>query len=222
MRNCPRCGQQLADGTAVCPYCGLPLTQQQPQYQQAEPQPRYQQAPQYQQAPPQPQYQQPQYRQPPYPPYAVPVKKPKIPGRGFGITSMVLGIIASVISLSCIRNAITLFADFVGKENYNYLKFQSYYLLDDEKTHPWAAYSHIKASIYSNAIVAGILAVLAIIFAIIAISVKKFRKGQSIAGLILGIVAALMIAAGAVMLVIAINDPNNMFEKWKAVESFTR
>ena len=61
---CTNCGANVPDGTQVCPNCGNPMQQAQPQYQQPQyQQPQYQQ-PEYQQ----PQYQQPQYRQPEYRP----------------------------------------------------------------------------------------------------------------------------------------------------------
>lgn len=52
---CPKCGAQVAEGSAFCPNCGNQFAAQQPQYQQ----PQYQQ---YQQ-PQYPQYPQQQYQQ---------------------------------------------------------------------------------------------------------------------------------------------------------------
>ena len=54
---CSNCGANIPDDSKACIYCGVPVNQQQPQFQQ----PQYQQ-PQYQQ----PQYQQPQFQQPQY------------------------------------------------------------------------------------------------------------------------------------------------------------
>lgn len=73
MAFCQRCGTQLSPDTVFCPGCGAPAQQnQQPPVQSY------------------PQSYQPQYQQP-----MVVVRTP-VPGRGFGITSMVLGIIGLV------------------------------------------------------------------------------------------------------------------------------
>lgn len=85
---CPKCGFNCTPGVKFCEKCGTPLEGAQPQYQQ----PQYQQ-PQYQQ----PQYQQPQYQQPQYQqPYQQPYKQ-SVPGKGFGIASMVCGIVSLVL-----------------------------------------------------------------------------------------------------------------------------
>lgn len=72
---CPNCGTQNADGTAFCAGCGANLNAQQAPTQQ----PVYQQ----------PVYQQPIYRQP-----------ASVPGKGLGVTGMVLGIVALVFFCS--------------------------------------------------------------------------------------------------------------------------
>ena len=64
---CPNCGAQNADNVAFCASCGANLGAQQPVYQ----------------APVQPVYQQ-------------PIQQP-VPGKGMGITGMVLGIVALVL-----------------------------------------------------------------------------------------------------------------------------
>ena len=77
MAFCISCGSEIKDGTTFCSKCGMQqssVTQQQTTYQQ-------------------PVYQQPVYQQPTY-------VKPRIPGRGFAITSMILGIFALMFSLS--------------------------------------------------------------------------------------------------------------------------
>ena len=89
---CPQCGNNNADGVAFCANCGAPLNAQQ---QQQAPQQQYQ-APQQQYQAPQQQYQAPQYQ--PQMPYT-PVPKPELPGKGMGITAMILGIAA--ISFYC-------------------------------------------------------------------------------------------------------------------------
>lgn len=88
---CPKCGAQNDANQQVCETCGCPLNDapQQPA------QPTYQQPVQ----PVPPVYQQP--GQPVPPAYQQPVQqvvmvKPSVPGKGLGIASMVLGIIAIV------------------------------------------------------------------------------------------------------------------------------
>lgn len=73
---CPNCGAQNADNVAFCASCGGKLGAEQPVVQQ----PVYQ-------APVQPVYQQPVYQQ----------KPASVPGKGMGITGMVLGIVALVL-----------------------------------------------------------------------------------------------------------------------------
>lgn len=72
---CPNCGAQNADNVAFCASCGANMGAQQPVYQ-APVQPMYQ-------APVQPVYQQPIQQ--------------SVPGKGMGITGMVLGIVALVL-----------------------------------------------------------------------------------------------------------------------------
>ena len=94
-KYCPICGNAAQENDTICKACGNAFAPQQSQYQQ----PMYQQPP----------YQQPPYQQPPYPqqqpynqapqyyPYQA-YQKVKIPGRGFGITSMIMGILSLVYS----------------------------------------------------------------------------------------------------------------------------
>lgn len=79
---CPNCNNQISDGLNFCNQCGAALNPQvQPQVQpQAQPQVQPQVQPQYQV----------QY---------VPVA-PNVPGKGLGITSMVLGIVS--LALFCV------------------------------------------------------------------------------------------------------------------------
>lgn len=218
---CEKCGQQIADGMSSCPFCGYsdaprstqpqyqqPQYQQpqyqQPQYQQPQyQQPQYQQPqyqqPQYQQPQyQQPQYQQPQYQQPQYQPnrqapyqyYAAPVKKPKIPGRGFGITSMVLGIVGTVISISVLFRTI---------------KFDSY---ARQKIFKGISFSGVKNGFIEDFMLLGVLAVLSIVFALVAIYSKKYRKGQSLAGLVLGIATAVLTITAVVIFVVYLSSNN--------------
>lgn len=103
---CTKCGNQNPDGTKFCIKCGNPMeAQAQPQaeapvQQPVQPVQQPVQQPVYQQPVQQPVYQQPMYQQPMY-------QKPAVPGKGLGITSMVLGIVALVffcywyISIPC-------------------------------------------------------------------------------------------------------------------------
>ncbi len=87
---CQNCGATISDGTVFCEHCGAQVSAaapQQPAYQQ----PVYQQ-PVYQQ-PQQPVYQQPVYQQPVY------QKAPSVPGKGLGIASMVIGIVALALGI---------------------------------------------------------------------------------------------------------------------------
>lgn len=80
---CSKCGFQLEDEATFCSRCGTYVATQ-----------------------PQSDIQIHNQVYPPVQPYANNMQvKPKIPGRGFGIASMVLGIIGLVYSVSCLSNA---------------------------------------------------------------------------------------------------------------------
>jgi len=81
---CSYCGYQLSPNDAVCPNCKNAVASQ-VTYSQ----------PQYYQQPVNPQY----YQQPPQPMYVV---KQKTPGKGFGITSMIMGSIAALYAFYAI------------------------------------------------------------------------------------------------------------------------
>ena len=80
---CPNCGTQNADNVAFCAGCGTKLGTEQPIVQQPVVQQPVYQAPVQ---PQQPVYQQPAYQQ-----------KPAVPGKGLGITGMILGIVSLVL-----------------------------------------------------------------------------------------------------------------------------
>lgn len=139
---CKNCGRQLDDGAAFCTGCGAPAAPStQPQTQ------------------PQPLYVQPQ---------VVYVQKPKTPGRGFGITSMVLGIIGGFYSIG----GIAAFAE-VSNRNHSYFE------------------ANTNADLTGVAVVLLILALLSVIFAICAFA-RNYKRGQSISGLILGIITLII------------------------------
>ena len=102
---CPQCGLSCIDSAPFCSQCGCLFPQdgaaapaQQPMYQQ----PMNPQQPVYQQPvnSQQPVYQQPVYQQPIYPQQIVKPSYKGMRGRGFAITSMVLGIIGVVIAFA--------------------------------------------------------------------------------------------------------------------------
>lgn len=102
---CRNCGANNADNAAFCINCGAAMAEEQPAQQPVQ-QPVYQQ-PVYQQPVQQPAYQQPAYQQPVYqqpvyqqPAYQQPAVKPAIPGKGMGVTGMVLGIVS--LALFCV------------------------------------------------------------------------------------------------------------------------
>ena len=88
---CRNCGANIPDDSRVCTVCGVPVEQQQPDFQQpAQEQPVYQQ----------PVYQSPAFSQP------IP-QMTTVPGKGMAVASLVLGIVSLVffcvwyIALSC-------------------------------------------------------------------------------------------------------------------------
>lgn len=82
MAFCPKCGSAVGEGATFCANCGNAINT----------------APQ---------------TPPVNPVYGVTVEmRPKIPGRGFGITAMILGILGIVYSFSCISAASMM--DYVG------------------------------------------------------------------------------------------------------------
>lgn len=159
MAFCPNCGSQLNGATPFCPNCSASLTAsdprqaQQPQYQQ----PQYGQQPQYQQ---QPIYQQPQYVQTVY------AVKPTIPGRGFGIASMILGIIGIVEAFSLFLRIIVFNSDM-----FRYMT---------------------SSAVMIDLVFEGILGFLAVVFAVCAFA-GRYKRGQSVSGMILGILTLLLI-----------------------------
>ena len=196
---CTGCGAPLNDWDGFCRQCGTMVTsavsEQAPAdgaatSQQPNPQaqnPPYQQAPNppYQQAPQQPMNPQGGYYYPPNgTPYASPYgappyvyAKPKIPGRGFGIASMVLGIIGIVY-------AFFLFFGVVG------IASGSTDLSVYEESYTVESYEELREEVLETMIpslcVFAVLPLLAIIFGIVAKSMK-YRRGSSTAGLVLGI-----------------------------------
>ena len=195
---CTNCGREVSDTSLFCPACGASLAQQTSLFQQQpaeneypmnqspyEPQQSYQPQPQYTQ---QPQYaQQPQYQPQQYCP-ATPVKA-KTPGRGFGIASMVLGIIAVLNAFSLIM--FDLSAGVVTD-------------IDQSITQGAAAYG-MKFILTFMIVFVGILTVLSLVFGIVSV-VKGYRK-TSIAGLIMGGIS-LVICVVSIFVTVNIKAPS--------------
>ncbi|MBQ4618026.1 MAG: zinc ribbon domain-containing protein [Clostridia bacterium] len=169
MTKCPYCGIDVAADADYCEGCGSRLTP--PTYAQSE-QAAYVQPPY--QAPYQPPYQAPYTAQPPYqspyqPPYqpVYVVEKPKIPGRGLGIASMVLGIIGVVYSFSLMIETFTL----------SDMRF-----FEEE----------FFATLLGPILVFAVFPILALSFGGVARQ-RGYRNGVSTAGVALGAVAAVLI-----------------------------
>jgi len=178
-RYCTHCGKPLEEGAAVCGVCGVPVNGQAvPPYQQ----------PPYGQQPYQPPYGQPPYQQPPYqqPPYGQPyygqpmyVSKPPVPGRGFGIASMVLGIFGVLYTLSLPS------------------------LLEDVIDTLLAAYNPVPELIGTLLGLAfiSVFSILATVFSTIAIN-KGYRNGVSVSGRVMGIIGLVGSIAFAVACIV--------------------
>ena len=100
---CPNCGNTVADGYDVCPFCSSPLSAS----KQAEPQQNSYAQPQY--PPQQNSYAQPQYQQ--QPPYAQPQYPPQQPyqstsadsstAKTLGIVAIVAAFFVPLVSIIC-------------------------------------------------------------------------------------------------------------------------
>ena len=199
-------------------------TAEQAAYQQNQQQPYAPQAP-YQQAPQQPTYQMP-YQQAPNPPYqqapqqpmnpqggyyyppngypnpapygAQPyvMMKPKIPGRGLGIASMVLAILSLVFSLSflsVIDETMSEYEDYCEE----YQGYPSYLSEIDE------AYEEEMVDQLISICVFTVLPILAVVFGFCA-KARGYRCGVSTAGLIMGFIGLVGSASAIVLAVLQI------------------
>lgn len=152
-RFCTSCGTTVEDTTRFCPQCGAPAPAP---TQQAPGQP----------VPPPPPYGQP-YGQPPY--YVT--VRPARPGRGFGIASMVLGIIGIVYSF-------VLFMAILSTVN----------MLSSYVAGPMAA----------GALVYSVFGILALIFGVMSRG-RGYRCGVSLSGVILGSISIGLCLLAALM-----------------------
>ena len=173
---CTNCGTANDDNVKFCTNCGSPLVSA-----QAQPQPNAQQS-QYQQ----PQYQQPQYQQPQYaqqPQYQQPVVFVNQPssGKGFGIASLVLGIIA----------ILSIFLPFLGAVGINKLRSDAYYILSGD-------YESAKLGFVVLAVLSAIFVILSLVFGIVSIA-KKSKSGPAIAGLILSGISLIILVISFIL-----------------------
>ena len=151
---CSVCGTKVPDGSYSCTQCGVQLNAN-TLPQQGQP-----------------------YPQQMYVPVYVKTPRQRTPGKGFGITSMILGIVASVVAFS------TLFTLLPGAF-YNYYSSSSAFLSSEQ------SFSNQLFSIF-------LYATLAFIFA--AVSRKKgYRNGVSMSGLVMSIFSFAVIVIAIVM-----------------------
>ena len=184
---CNNCGREVSDESRFCAGCGYEFPVQAEQVTNAQQSTQYGDG--YNAQPYNNQYAAPNYVQQPVQPvqYAV---KPKIPGRGFGIASMVLGIIAMVYGFVLLMMALS--ASSITEITNNYSSFTSSAVLLGYK---------IVLIVYTVFdVFDGILAVLSLIFGLV--SLKRGYKKQNIAGLIM---AGLCIIICIVSVVVAIS-----------------
>lgn len=190
---CDQCGAEMDDNARFCGVCGNQFDQPAQPEQPAQPvqppaqpvqttQPEqpveqtygdYNQSEQNVTAQP---YQNPYYYEQPVQSTFPPVAKTKTPGKGFGIASMILGIVAL---FNCIFLVVIDFST-ISVNNYDYIN--SY-------TTSIANFGLFYA-IVGYGIFIIILALLSLIFAIV--SLVKGYKGMSIAGLILSILSVIV------------------------------
>ena len=172
MPFCRECGAQLTEQAKFCTKCGVP-TGNINQEEQSQSQQNQEQSSQAQQV----QQQQQQQQQQPVVQYV----KPKIPGRGFGIASMVLGIIGLVYSISSLNTA-TKIANIVGND---------YFGLYDVAFNIGAI---IGILIFS------VLSILALIFSSSARK-RGYRNGVSTSGLVMGIIGVIFYFISVMILI---------------------
>lgn len=191
-RYCTMCGNPLEENVTVCNHCGAnPTATPEAKTPPVQPEP---QTPPVQYAPP-------QYSQNPYPGYPgypqnVVFVKPRIPGRGFAVAALVLGLLGFFYSLIFFTAA----AD-IGQA------LPEIQEIFDEAYSPYAPYGYAPTMDARTlvCVVFGIFAsmcVMAICFAIPAAK-RGYRNPVQKAGLILGIVGTVLYIIGVVLVMTA-------------------
>lgn len=174
MPFCRECGAQLTEQAKFCTKCGVP-TGNINQEEQSQSQQNQEQSSQVQQGQ---QHQQQQQQQQPVVQYV----KPKIPGRGFGIASMVLGIIGLVYSISSLDTA-TEIANNFGNDY-----FGLYYDIA------------FNVGAIIGILIFSVLSILALIFSCSARK-RGYRNGVSTSGLVMGIIGVIFYFISVMILI---------------------
>lgn len=160
---CPACGSSVSERAVFCDMCGTRVAPQ-----------------------PQPGGYIPNAQPVGYVPYGVqPVVyvKPKVPGRGFGISSMVLGIIGLFYSLGLSAAAVTEIVEYQSRDYYDYYYYYSY--------------SNPAEDVIPALIMIAVMPILATIFGFAA-KKRGYRCGVSTSGLTMGIIGLVAITAALV------------------------
>lgn len=168
MPFCRECGAQLTEQAKFCTKCGVP-TGNINQEEQSQSQQNQEQSSQAQQGQ--------QHQQP-----VVQYVKPKIPGRGFGIASMVLGIIGLVYSISSLDTA-TEIANNFGNDY-----FGLYYDIA------------FNVGAIIGILIFSVLSILALIFSCSARK-RGYRNGVSTSGLVMGIIGVIFYFISVMILI---------------------
>ena len=178
---CPKCGVQSPDGSNFCNGCGVVISKVEMdeglnQAVQMPIRPNYN-------------YEQPQQPYQPYvqPYYAPTCAKPRRPGKGLGISSMILGILgaiySSMLSLIALQTILYSFAHDSGEMDlYKNMKITAANFFDSDNM------ENITSAVFACLV----CAVLALIFAIVSKN-KGFRNKISKSGFVLSIVSVVLV-----------------------------
>ena len=176
MSFCRNCGAEMAADAKFCLSCGAPAAKPEQPEQPAQPV-----------QPEQPVYQQPVYQQPVYqqPVYQQPVKQPKVkvPGRGMGISSLILSIIGLVLSSTFFFITLGIFewSVLTGDNYVSYTSYQYYYYGSYQYKYPYT-YSY---NLFDESVAIGML-VMCAVFAILSILALPFAMSAKKRGYIAG------------------------------------
>lgn len=189
---CTNCGAQIQEEAGFCNQCGAPASA--PAAQPAYQQPTQGQAA-YQQVPPQPMnpqggsYYPPNgYPNPAYGGQPLVVVKPKVPGKGFGISAMVLGIIGIVYAFILMMGIIALVAEY--KEGPDSLWSQAQH---EEY------YEDMFDAMIPGVIVYAVMPLLGIIFGVCS-RARGYRNGVSASGIVLGAIGMVCCIVALILL----------------------